>query len=83
MANGIEPHSPQHDPYQLDRRLTIPETRFDTILPTLATKEDLANLRTELAIEFGKMTKWLVVLTATMFVGFGGMITTLFSVLQR
>ena len=23
MPNGIEPHSPPRDPYQLDRRLTI------------------------------------------------------------
>ncbi|UOD30296.1 hypothetical protein INH39_00595 [Massilia violaceinigra] len=29
----------------MDRRLTVLETRFDTILPTLATKADLAELR--------------------------------------
>ncbi|MDQ1831743.1 hypothetical protein [Massilia scottii] len=32
----------------MDRRLTVLETRFDTILPTLATKADLAGLRLDL-----------------------------------
>ena len=72
MPNGLEPHPPpSNDPYQLDRRLTILETRVDTMLPMLATKADLAQLRAEL-------TKWLVVLSATMFVGFGGMIAAMF-----
>ncbi|HZV66258.1 MAG TPA: hypothetical protein VFG03_15230 [Telluria sp.] len=33
----------------MDRRLTVLETRFDTILPTLATKADLAELGAEFA----------------------------------
>ena len=37
---------PPHD-FALDRRLTVLETRFDTILPTLATKADLGALRLE------------------------------------
>lgn len=32
----------------MDRRLVVLETRFDTILPTLATKTDLAELRVDL-----------------------------------
>ncbi|HEX8610033.1 MAG TPA: hypothetical protein VF800_01945 [Telluria sp.] len=32
----------------MDRRLTVLETRFDTILPTLATKADLADLRLDM-----------------------------------
>lgn len=38
LAGGGEP------PYDkgMDRRLTVLETRFDTILPTLATKADVA-----------------------------------------
>lgn len=31
----------------IDHRLIVIETRFDTILPTLATKEDLAHVRLE------------------------------------
>jgi hypothetical protein len=34
----------------LERRLTVLETRFDTMLPTLATKADLEALRVELGI---------------------------------
>jgi hypothetical protein len=30
--------------HQLENRMTVIETRFDTILPTLATKEDVKNL---------------------------------------
>jgi hypothetical protein len=33
------------------RRVTVLETRFDTVLPTLATKTDLAALRTELLVK--------------------------------
>ena len=32
----------------MDNRMTALETRFDTILPTLATKEDLKNLEVKL-----------------------------------
>ncbi|NHZ78536.1 hypothetical protein F2P44_04450 [Massilia sp. CCM 8695] len=32
----------------MDRRLTVLETRFDTILPTLATKADLVDLRLDM-----------------------------------
>ena len=42
----------------LDRRLTVLETRFDTILPTLATKQDLAELRSDynlLRVDFGML----------------------------
>ncbi len=44
LAGGGEP------PYDkgMDRRLTVLETRFDTILPTLATKADLEALRVEM-----------------------------------
>lgn len=41
VAGGGEP------PYDndMDRRLTVLETRFDTILPTLATRSDVEALR--------------------------------------
>jgi hypothetical protein len=38
------------DDPSFDRRLTVLETRFDIILPTLATKSDIERLRTELGI---------------------------------
>lgn len=42
--------NPLPDDQAFDRRLTVLETRFDTILPTLATKNDLAALRREFSI---------------------------------
>jgi hypothetical protein len=48
VAGGGEP------PYDkdMDRRLTVLETRFDAILPTLATKSDLEALRAEVRVGF-------------------------------
>jgi hypothetical protein len=50
VAGGGEP------PYDkdMDRRLTLLETRFDTILPTLATKGDMEALRAEFHSDFGR-----------------------------
>jgi hypothetical protein len=51
VAGGGEP------PYDkdMDRRLTVLETRFDTILPTLATKYDLEALRSDFRTEHEKL----------------------------
>lgn len=51
LAEGGEP------PYDkgMDRRLTVLETRFDTILPTLATKADIEVLRAEVHVGFEKL----------------------------
>lgn len=50
VAGGGEP------PYDkdMDRRLTVLETRFDTILPTLATRTDVEALRAEVQAGFEK-----------------------------
>ena len=39
----------------LEERMTILETRFDTILPTLATKADIAEVKTDMARMEGEM----------------------------
>ena len=51
VADGGEP------PYyhEMDRRLTVLETRFDTLLPTLATKSDLEALRSEVRAGLEKL----------------------------
>jgi hypothetical protein len=76
-----------NDPYQLDRRLTILETRFDTALPTLATKADLAELKvefkTDLHTEISQLTRWLIALTVSMLFGFAGMIITMMNLLRH
>jgi hypothetical protein len=66
-----------NDPYQLDRRLTILETRFDTIVPTLATKADLSELKAELRGEIAALSRWMAAMFVTMVVGFAGMIVAL------
>ncbi|UOD27814.1 hypothetical protein INH39_20250 [Massilia violaceinigra] len=49
-GGGVPP-----DNFELDRRLTVLETRFDTILPTLATKADLAELRLDMHEKVDKL----------------------------
>ena len=83
--------------YQLDRRLTILETRFDTILPTLATKADLAELKAELKAEMAEMkaelkgdfnggvaglARWVATMFVTMVFGFAGMIAAMLTLLR-
>jgi len=38
-----------------EKRLTVVETRWDVVMPTLATKADIGNLRAELKEETGKL----------------------------
>ena len=89
LAGGGEP------PYdnEMDRRLTVLETRFDTILPTLATKGDLEALRGELRIEAEKLRSeffkalndatWRMIgVTVTLFVGTLGVNIALYSALK-
>jgi hypothetical protein len=70
-----------------ERRLTILETRFDTILPMLATKADVAELKAELKAEIraesARMAKWMATMFITMIIGFGGMSLTMMSLLQH
>ena len=48
MRHPIQPsHLHSHD-RELDRRVTVLETRFDLILPNLVTKADLAKFRAEM-----------------------------------
>jgi hypothetical protein len=44
----------------MEHRITALETRLDTILPTLATKADMADLRTEVHKGFADNLKWTV-----------------------
>lgn len=51
LANGGSPNYIR----TMDKRLIVLETRFDTILPTLATKTDLVGLKAELREEMGTL----------------------------
>ncbi|GAB3457040.1 hypothetical protein GCM10027321_11430 [Massilia terrae] len=76
MASDLNNLPPPRDAdfYQLDRRLTILETRFDTILPTLATKADLAELKAEFRTDFSSLSRWISAMFVTMVIGFSGLI---------
>jgi hypothetical protein len=74
LANG---GSPDYH-HQMDRRLIILETRFDTILPTLATRTDLIELKSELKAELrdlkAEMHKWMTATMLSLLIGFGGLL---------
>lgn len=74
-GNGSPP-----DNTDMEHRITALETRLDTVLPTLATKADLADLRTEMHKGFGDIIKWIV---GTGFVGLAAMITIITFVLNN
>ncbi|MES2016658.1 MAG: hypothetical protein V4484_09190 [Pseudomonadota bacterium] len=90
LAGGGEP------PYdrEMDRRLTVLETRFDTILPTLATKADVAALRAEVMVGFeqlradqlklhNSLLKWIVGMFVTLFIGMLGSNVALFNAINH
>lgn len=63
---------------KMDRRLIILETRFDTILPMLATKTDLIELKAELKEELrdlkAEMHKWMTATMISLLIGFCGLV---------
>jgi hypothetical protein len=65
----------------IDRRLTVLETRFDTIITMMPNKADLSDVKAELKAdihgEAARLTKWAAATAITMVIGFGGMILTL------
>ena len=54
-------------------RQTALEARFDTILPTLATKSDIEALRAEMHKMSAEGYRWMVASMIGMFLGFGGL----------
>jgi hypothetical protein len=78
----------------MDRRLTVLETRFDTILPTLATKAGLEALRTEVRVGFEQLRadqlrmhndllKWIIAMLLTLFIGMIGPNVALFNAINH
>jgi hypothetical protein len=62
-------------------------TTVEAIIPTLATKADLANVRAEILAHvderFGKMQTWIIGILLTVIFGFTGMIGVMFSLYSR
>ncbi|WP_189685761.1 hypothetical protein [Pseudorhodoferax aquiterrae] len=44
----------------MEPRVSALEARLDTLVPNLATKSDLAELKTDMHKGFSEMTKWIV-----------------------
>ena len=77
----------------LDQRVTILETRLDTILPTLATKADLAELKADLAElkaelkaelhdSMAAMHKWIAGTCITLILGLAGLSFSMLTAVQ-
>lgn len=70
----------------MDRRLTVLETRFDTILPTLLTKEEfygaMADLRVEMHELFNSCIKWMIGMVLTIILSIVGTGVTLSNLIR-
>lgn len=64
----------------MEHRVTALETRLDTILPTLATKSDLAELKADMHKNSADIIKWVV---GTGFAGFAAFIVVITFVLNN
>jgi len=54
--------------------LAVLEARWEDIIPTLATKADLGDLRTELHKMDASLTRWMLTTAVALFVGIAGML---------
>lgn len=70
--------SPPYDG-DMERRLTALETRLDTILPTLATKADIGEIRADLHKMNAEIKSWTL---ATVLTIVGTMLATIFGISQ-
>lgn len=73
----------------MEHRMTALETRFDTLLPTLATKTDIAEVKVEIkavANEIHKTAsethKWMIATVIGLFLGFGGLFLAMSNALK-
>ena len=70
----------------MDRRLTVLETRFDTIIPTLLTKEEfygaMADLRVEMHEIFNSCIKWMIGMILTVILSIVGTGVTLSNLIR-
>ncbi len=73
----------------MEHRMTALETRFDTLLPTLATKTDISEVKVEIkgvANEIHKTAsethKWMMATVIGLFLGFGGLFLAMSNALK-
>jgi hypothetical protein len=73
----------------MEHRMTALETRFDTLLPSLATKTDISEVKVEIkgvANEIHKTAsethKWMMATVIGLFLGFGGLFLAMSNALK-
>ena len=57
----------------MNERLTALETKLETVLPTLSTKADLAELRADMHDNNSSIKNWMIATIISLFVGFAGL----------
>jgi hypothetical protein len=82
LAAGIDKGGEPPDDGDMENRLTALETRFDTILPTLATKTDIESVKTEIHKSTGETHKWMLATVIGLFLGFGGLFLAMSNALK-
>ena len=67
---------------EMKERMAILEARFDTVLPTLATKSDIESIKTEIFKSSGETHKWMIGTVIGLFLGFGGLFLAMSNALK-
>lgn len=66
----------------MEARLTALETRFDAVLPTLATRADVADVRVDIQRGINETHKWMIATVIGLFLGFGGLFLAMSNALK-
>lgn len=64
----------------MEARVTALETKWDAVVPTLATKSDVSDLKADVHVGFSDMVKWIV---ATAFTGIAATVVIMTFVLNN
>jgi hypothetical protein len=66
----------------MEHRVTALETRLDTVLPTLASKADIADVRADIQRGTSETHKWMIATVIGLFLGFGGLFLAMSNALK-
>lgn len=77
----------------MDHRITVLETKLETVLPTLATKTDIADVRGAMQTGFAEVradfhqntvstTRWMIATVIGLFIGFGSLFIAITNTLK-
>ncbi len=66
----------------MEAKLSALEARFDAVLPTLATKADIGDVRTDIQKGIGETHRWMLGTVIGLFLGFGGLFLAMSNALK-